>query len=194
MKRRIIDRYDRSEDGDIVVDVGVGTVEDLYDHFDRTASFLKKDLDEDFADYLIECVKEIRGHPFLVRINVNKPESKERMERVRSSIQSYFLYARDVEAAKLRRLFRRSFVLVAFGAALILGTLRMHSLFGGDPPLPAEVLGEGVNVAAWVALWTAFASLIFDWGPHRQNLRAYRRILDAEVEFRNGEQAAAHAA
>lgn len=183
MKRRIIDRYEVSPEGEIIVDVGVRTVEDLYDHFDRTAAYLKKDLNQDFADFLIDCVKEIRSHPFRIRITLNQPESEERMERVRSSLQSYFLYARDVERAKLRFIFRRSLILIGLGAVLVVGSFRLRTFFGGEPSLLVDVLGEGVTVAAWVSLWTAFASLIFDWGLPGQNLRAYRRIVNAKVAF-----------
>lgn len=194
MKRRVIDRYEISPKGEIIVDVGVRTVEDLYDHFDRTAAYLKKDLNQDFADYLIDCVKEIRSHPFLIRISLSRPESEDRMDRVRSSLQSYFEYAGDVERAKLRFIFRRSLSLIGLGATLVVGAFRMRTFFGGEPSLLGDVLGEGITVAAWVALWTAFASLIFDWGLPGQNLRAYRRIRNAKVEFQNDIRETARAA
>jgi hypothetical protein len=186
VKRRIVDRYERTPDGEIIIDVGVGTVEDLYEDFDRTASYLKKDLDEDFVAYLIECVKEIPREPFRIRISLKRPESDERMQRVQDSIQSYFLYVRELETGGLRRLFRRWVTLTGLGIILIIGSLRVRYLFPDDVSLPVEVLGEGVTVAAWVALWSACETLIFDWGPVRQSLRIYNRILRAPVDFRNG--------
>jgi hypothetical protein len=54
MKKSIISRYERTEKNEVIIDASVRTVEDLYNNFDRTAPYLKKDLDQDFVDYIIE--------------------------------------------------------------------------------------------------------------------------------------------
>jgi hypothetical protein len=47
-----------------------------------------------------------------------------------------------------------------------------------------ELLVEGLTVAAWVSLWTSFASLIFELSRIVSDIRIYRRIASREVVFR----------
>lgn len=45
MGKRILNRYEMSEEGRLIIDVAVNTVENLYNNFDRNAAFVRKDLD-----------------------------------------------------------------------------------------------------------------------------------------------------
>ena len=47
-----------------------------------------------------------------------------------------------------------------------------------------ELLVEGLTVAAWVSLWAAFASLIFELASIIADIRIYRRIAGREVIFK----------
>ncbi len=49
MPKRIVDRYEHTVDGIVIIDVAARRVEDLYEDFDKTAPYHKKDLDEDLA-------------------------------------------------------------------------------------------------------------------------------------------------
>ena len=59
MKQNILNRYDTSDDGTVIIKISTKKVEDLYDDFDKQSSFLKKDLDEALVEYIIDCVNEI---------------------------------------------------------------------------------------------------------------------------------------
>lgn len=41
MKDRVLNRYELTEDKNIMIDISVRTIEDLYDNFDRTATYPK---------------------------------------------------------------------------------------------------------------------------------------------------------
>ncbi|OEU59654.1 MAG: hypothetical protein BA870_03615 [Desulfuromonadales bacterium C00003094] len=66
----------------LVVDVSMRSVEDLFDRFDRRASYLKKDFDPQFVDYLIGCAQELGHHVFAIRINLTTPASVANKQRV----------------------------------------------------------------------------------------------------------------
>jgi len=57
MKKSIISRYERTENKEVIIDVSIRAVEDLYNNFDRTAPYLKKDLEQEFVDYVKIFVK-----------------------------------------------------------------------------------------------------------------------------------------
>ena len=48
-----------------------------------------------------------------------------------------------------------------------------------------ELLQEGLTIAAWVSLWTAFGSLIFELVGIIGNIRIFRRIASREVIFKS---------
>ena len=64
--KKIVYRYEHTVEGLVIVDVAARRVEDLYENFDKTAPFHKKDLDEDLAYYLREWVNHlfaVKGTP-----------------------------------------------------------------------------------------------------------------------------------
>ena len=65
---------------------------------------------------------------------------------------------------------------------LVLAILAMRSA-SINKGFVGEVFAQGLTIAAWVSLWEAFVYVFLDWRPHRENIRLYERIIDAEVEF-----------
>ena len=65
MKQNIFNRYESLSSRRLAIDVSVGKIEELFEDFDSVASYVKKDLDQDFVDYLIECVREIGSYDFV---------------------------------------------------------------------------------------------------------------------------------
>lgn len=185
MKRHIIDRYEKNADRQVVVDVSVRSVEDLFDRFDRTAPYLKKDLDPQFVDYLIGCAHELGRNDFVIRINLATPPSADNKHRVQQSIRNYLYYLQQTTLRELHLMFRRSLALFGLGLGLLtLAILAGRHLAQGDS-VSGQILTEGLTVAAWVSLWQALANLIIEWQPHRRELIVYRRIMAAPVQFQS---------
>ena len=188
MKRTIEDRYERTEDGQIVLDVSVKSVEHLYNDFDRTAPYLKKDLDQAFVDHLTDSVREIRDRDFVVRISLSQMPDEIVMERVRKSIRTFHTYLRDLELRAVAALLRRSSVLFVIGLVLLALAIEVTRRVSSDEGVLAGVFAQGLTIAAWVSLWEALANLFLEWHPHRQNIRLYGRIMNAPVVFRQFQQ------
>ncbi len=185
MKKTVLNRYERMGDGRIVIDVSVGALHDLYENFDLTVPYVKKDLDLDFAEYLIDCAREIGNHDFVIRINLPKPEGPALMERVQRSVPSYFIYLREHEIREIKAMFRKSLILFAFGFALVsYCAVLANRTYAQNPGVGATILREGLTIAAWVSLWQAVAYVMLEWHPHRQNIRIFRKIGEAPVIFR----------
>ena len=188
MKQSIVDRYERTEDGQIVLDVSVQSVEHLYNDFDRTAPYLKKDLDQAFVDHLTESAREIRGHDFVIRLSLSQMPDELVMERVRKSIRTFHTYLRDLELRAVAAMLRRSSVLFAVGMVLLGLAIEVTQMVSSDEGVLAEVFAQGLTIAAWVSLWEALVNLFLEWHPHRQNIRVYSKIADAPVVFRHFRQ------
>ncbi len=184
MKKPIISRYETTKNNEVIIDASVRSVEDLYNNFDRTADYLKKDLDQEFVDYITDCVREIGKRTFIIRISLSTIPDKTVVDRVCRSIRTFFMYLQETERRQLRVMLRRSLVLFAIGLALLVLAIAATRRFSSNEGVLAEVFAQGLTVAAWVSLWEAIANLFIEWYPHRQDIKRYERVINASVMFR----------
>lgn len=185
MKKTIIDRYEIIEENRVAIDVSIQSVEHLYHDFDKTAPYYRKELDQEFADYLTECVHEIGKSPFVIRISLEKMPDETLMDRVQKSVNSYYIYLKEIEVRSMKRMFRRFVILFVMGLALLvlaILTTRNLSLHEG---VVAEVFAQGLTIAAWVSLWEALVYIFLEWHPHRENIGLYNKIIDSQIIFRH---------
>lgn len=183
MKKPILSRYERTEKNEVIIDASIRTVEDLYNNFDRTAPYVKKDLDQEFVDYVIECVQEIGNSDFVIRISLSNMPDEAIMNRVRTSIRTYFRYLQETEKRALGAMFRRSIVLFSIGLTLLVLAIMATRRFSSNEGVLAEVFAQGLTVAAWVSLWEAIANLFLEWYPHHQDIRRHAKVINAPVQF-----------
>jgi hypothetical protein len=184
LKQDIFSRYESHSPRRLAIDVSVGKIEELFEDFDSAASYVKKDLDQDFVEYLIECVREIGSYDFVIRINLPVLVQEKHRKRVRKSIKSYFRYLELLERRKLRKMLWRSFLLFCLGMFLLTISMTFKGGMEHFGVMMQELLVEGLTVAAWVSLWAAFASLIFELASIIADIRIYRRIAGREVIFK----------
>ena len=157
----------------------------MFEDFDSAASYVKKDLDQDFVEYLIECVREIGGYDFVIRINLPVIVQEKHRKRVRKSIKSYFRYLELLERRKLRKMLWRSFLLFCLGMFLVTISMTFRGSTEHFGVMMQELLVEGLTIAAWVSLWAAFAGMIFELASIIADIRIYRRIAGREVVFKS---------
>ncbi len=189
-KRRILERYTHTDDGRVVIDIAAAKIADLYDDFDKHASYMKKELDQELVDYIIDSVREIGREPFLIQVSLDAPMDSSAVCRVQASLHNYFLYLRELEAREMRRLLRTSVILFIAGAALLTSSVWMNSLRAVRDVVLGSVISEGLTIAAWVSLWEALAMFLVNWAPHRRLIRMYERIAKADVRFQEVEHEA----
>ena len=186
MKEDISSRYESHSNRRLAIDVSVARIEELFEDFDSAASYVKKDLDQDFVDYLVESVQEIGGYDFVIRINLPLQVQERHRKRVRKSIKSYFRYLELIERRKLRKMLWKSFFLFCLGMLLLTISMSLKGNLGHLSGVMQELLVEGLTVAAWVSLWSSFGGLIFKLAGIISDIRIYRRIATREVVFKTG--------
>ena len=185
MPKKIVDRYERTADGLVIVDVAARRVEDLYEDFDKTAPYHKKDLDEDLAYYLTECVREIGRVDFVIRFMFECYPSEEFMQRVRTSVHKFFIYQRELELGAMNKMLRTAATLLVIGIIILGISLWVNHLFvvDGSPSFLNTVFAEGLTIVAWVSVWEALATFLLNWPQHLFHIRLFRTIAEAPVQF-----------
>ncbi len=185
MPKKIVDRYEHTADGLVIVDVAAKRVEDLYEDFDKTAPYHKKDLDEDLAYYLTECVREIGRADFVIRFMFECYPSEEFMQRVRTSVHKFFIYQRELELGAMNKMLRTAATLLVIGIIILGISLWVNHLFvvDGSPSFLNTVFAEGLTIVAWVSVWEALATFLLNWPQHLFLIRLFRKIAEAPVQF-----------
>ena len=99
------------------------------------------------------------------------------------------MYLELLERYKLRKMLWKSFLLFCFGMFLLTVSMTLKGNLGHLSGVMRDLIIEGLTVAAWVSLWSAFANLIFELAGIIGNIRIFRRIASREVVFKEREPA-----
>ena len=183
MKQSILDRYWRTEDNAIIIDVTTERVEDLYNDFDRNAPYVRKDLDDELSEYLVSAVSEIGKADFVIRFRFNQPADAEVISRLTDSIRSYFNYKKDLQNGKLGKMLRTSAIFLVAGLVILGLSIALNEKIAGTDAVVLDVFAQGLTVAAWVSLWEALANFLINWTPYVRMRNNYDRIIHAQLLF-----------
>ena len=183
MKKEIIERYERTAAGEIIIDISTQKIEDLYDNFDRLSHFLKKDLNQGLVEYIIESVREIEGEKFIIQFNLETDIEHDSISRVKNSIKNFFIYLQDVESRKIKEMMRTSIIFLVLGLVIATISVLINQSELVKTSIATAVIAEGLTVAAWVSLWESLATFLIKWMPHKKMILLYRRIANAKVIF-----------
>lgn len=191
MTSAALERYARGEHEEVIIDVTTSRIEDLYHDFDKQAPHIRRDLDPQLTDYLYECAQEISGHPFAVRFTFERPLSEADEERLRTSVPKYFTYMASLQQQAIGDMFRRALVFLGVGLILVALSVWVNVTVAAPRPgearsITKEILGEGLTIASWVAMWQALATLLVGWIPRRRDRRVFLRLAVAPLSVSRG--------
>jgi hypothetical protein len=185
MTQTVLNRYETTPKGDVVIDVAATRVEDLYNDYDKCSPYIRRDLERELVDYLIDCAKEIRPRRFVIRFTLGHFPDQTKQARVCRSINAYFMYLDEVERQKGRQILRKSAALLLIGLMILSLSVSLHQALGDARTVMESVVAEGLTIAAWVALWEALAALVLEWLPQQRNLSLFKGLASASVVFRS---------
>lgn len=185
MKKQILERYRRDIAGKLVIDIAAAKVTDLYDDFDKQAPFVKKELDYDLVEYLVESARELGREPFSVNFSFNDELNDSLKDRVRHSIIGYFDYLLAKNERELHVMFRTSLTLFLLGLVMLSGSVYMNLFIEFDGSVVKRIMAEGLVIASWVSMWEAIAGVLLNWQPTVRERLVYRHLKNAELTFQN---------
>lgn len=183
MKKNIVERYERSENGEVIINISAHKIEDLYNDFDKKSHFLKKDLNQDLVEYLIDSVSEIESETFLIEFFLEQKSNDEAISRVRNSVKNFFLYMKELELKNMDDMIRTSIILLFTGLTIAGMSVLMNESALAKNSIIGGVIAEGLTVAAWVSLWESLATFLIKWMPYKNKISLYQKISDSKVMF-----------
>jgi hypothetical protein len=183
MKVGILERYTRSPDGRYIIDINAGKVSDLYDDFDRHAPYVRKELDQHLVEYITDSARDLSGEEYTICFHLLEPADASMQERITSSINSYFMYLKNLELNQWARVMRTSLIFLVIGIGILFLSVWVNEKLVSNATVLGKVFAQGLTVAAWVSLWEALANFLINWKPYTQQVKLYDRIAHAPVQF-----------
>jgi hypothetical protein len=168
------------------IEVRVKSARQLFDARDP-APFRDRDLDDDFADYIVSSAREFpSGSPLKLVIYIEDPEGADlNKEAVCQAVRSYFGYKIDIQKSELKTFLKQAQLFLMIGLLVLAACLGVaQSLHVPVPPGPIGILREGIVIFGWVSIWKPIELLLFDWYPLYDKLRFYRKLVTNEIDVR----------
>lgn len=179
MKDYILNRYDKNENGNLIIKIHTEKIEDLYEDYDKKSSFIKKDLKYKLEEYLFESVDEIGDVPFILQFYFEEKVTLNSSKRLQSSINEYFSYLQFLEKKSMKESLKNSIIFFIIGFLLVFISFNLSE----HQSIAYKIISEGVMIGGWVALWEALAIVLVNWLPLNKNLKIYNKIANAKIEI-----------
>lgn len=181
-------RY-KVENGVHVIEVRVKSALQLFDARDP-APFRERDLDDDFAEYILSSAEELSTSQFLKVLIYVTDAGTERMEKkeIADAIHAHFSYQHELKRKQLTKLFRTGQLFLLIGLIGLFACLGLANLISTPTETvssePLRILREGLVILGWVAMWKPFELVLFDWWPMYDRMRLFRKMENTEIEVK----------
>ncbi|MEY4762253.1 MAG: hypothetical protein RLZZ200_2109 [Pseudomonadota bacterium] len=178
----------RREGASTLIEVELRDPRQLFHTLDPSP-FRERDLDAQAEAYLLEAARELHLASD-ARLVIHLPAEVMARDETRSipeAVRHYFDYRAEECDRQLRKLLRAGAVSLGIGLLFLLGCLSARRLL---MPLPdgdlEQILGEGLLIIGWVALWRPLEIFLYDWWPVWRHGRELRWLASRPVELRPG--------
>lgn len=164
-----------------LIEIRLREVRQLFHHLDP-APFREKDLDPAAEAYIEDAVREI-GPRQPCKLVVHLPAAELGREEARTlpeAIGHYFAYRARQTRVDLRRLLRRGVASLVIGLVFLFACLSLRRWLTASAEY--ELVGEGLLIIGWVALWRPVEIFLYDWWPILRQQRRFDAVARMPVE------------
>lgn len=175
----------QSADSDAgVIRLRVRDLRQLFDTLDP-APFLERDLDAEMAEYVESCAAELPREASL-RLVVHLPASAidpEHQRMIETAVHRHYQHQAEAARRSFRKLLRDGRRSLWIGLATLMACMLLADAASLSPLRWVQVLGEGLVIGGWVAMWRPIEILLYDWWPLRRQIAERERLRDMQVEL-----------
>jgi len=180
----IAERY-LKKDGKYNIDIKLSDLRQLFNVHDP-APFRERDLDDDAVSYIVESIKEIKIGAE-ARLVVHLPQEKieaEDQQKTSEAIHNYFTFEEDLALKRMKTLLKQGEYYFLVGLVFLFSCAYLsYTILSLRPNVVTHIIGEGLNIIGWVAMWRPIEILLYDWRPLRKMQRYYQKLKQIEVQI-----------
>ncbi len=172
--------------GEAAIEININRLSQLFNSFDPSP-FHERDLDNDAEEYIVSSVEEAsHRRPLALVIHLPADQLPEPGKPdLTDAIHHYFAYRLEIERRRLRLLFHNGRIALAIGLAFLFSCVLLRGLISslGRGTL-SDIVGEGMLIIGWVAMWRPLEILLYDWVPVRRRCRTFADLSQIPVDVR----------
>lgn len=165
------------------IQVRVPTYERIFNPMDPSPVG-ERSLNDEVAIWIEEWAEDIDGDkPIDLELHIGDGSSVGREEAIIAGLRRHFEYREWAASRRLSELWRDGRISLLIGIAAITAFSTASRLLATSSNPVVEVLDQGLSVVGWVSMWKPIDIFLYGWWPVRREVRAYRRLAEAEVRF-----------
>jgi hypothetical protein len=168
------------------IEVNLSRLAQLFNSLDPS-SFHERDLDQDAEDYIVGSAEEAPRQRSL-RLVIHLPPDQvppTNAPDLEAAVHHYFAYRESYERKRLRLLFRVGRIALITGLAFLLTcTLLRELAFSVGSGAISDIIGEGMLIIGWVAMWRPLEIFLYEWVPIRRRCRILAKLANTPVVIR----------
>lgn len=174
----------RREGDTVLIELKLRDTRQLFNSFDP-APFIEKDLDDDAESYIIDAVREVRTHRSKKLIVYLPPEqvATEDAQSLPRAVHAYFAYRAEHAGLQLRHTLREGLLSLGIGLAFLAVCLVVRESVVSASGI-SSVIGEGLLIMGWVAMWRPLQTFLYDWWPLRRRQTLLAEIARMPIDVR----------
>jgi hypothetical protein len=166
-----------------VIRLRLDSIHQLFNSLDPSP-FVGRDLDGDAEAFIMAWAMEYppKGE-FCLEITLPSPLSSGEQDRVERAIHNYFTEQARFCRNEFRQLMREGRLSLVIGLTFLALCIAAGRLLENHLPGSGfgELLGEGLLVGGWVAMWRPMEIFLYRWWPVVRQRRIYRRLATMVV-------------
>lgn len=166
------------------ISLSLRNYEEIYNPYDYS-QYKKRDMDEDFLDYIYE---ETTGIPMKhnVKLMFHIKEDvydEEKTKNLKNAIKNNFNWRLRINLQRLKDLYNKCLLLLLAGILFLFFTFVVSNTIDKNSTF-LDVFGEGLSIIGWVFLWDLVEILVFDITKLTKKRRYLKRLVNSKVEFK----------
>ncbi|NMB78200.1 MAG: hypothetical protein GYA23_03815 [Methanomicrobiales archaeon] len=180
-----IDSVYRKENGRILIELTLSSVDQLFHSFDPSP-FHKKELDPEAERYIVDIVDDFsRETEFHIIIYLPEDiRNSAQAQKIPEAIRNHFQYRALMQNQLYKERSRYGkFTIIVGLVFLAIATLASHAVADHFPDsLPALLVAKALEVAGWVAMWEPVTVHLYQLWPIIKQRRIYEKIAGMEID------------
>jgi hypothetical protein len=179
-----------------VIEIRVGELKQLFNAIDPSP-FYDKDLDPNAEEFIVGWSTELpRDAALALLVHLDRPAGlPDEAAVLRDAIHEFFGRRALRSRRRLRDLFRRGRISLVIAIVFLATCLALKDLVAARMAGSrfGDILGEGLLIGGWVAMWRPIQVFLYDWWPIRREARLFDRLAAMPVRITYAATAASDA-
>lgn len=165
------------------IEINLSRLSQLFNSLDPSP-FHERDLDHDAEEYIVDSAEEIpRQSPLCLVIHLPADQLPNAGSNdLGEAIHNYFDYRKTNEQRRLRLLFRDGRIALITGIAFLFCCVLLREVaFSFGNGTASRIIGEGMLIIGWVAMWRPLEIFLYEWVPVRRRCRTLEKLAKMRV-------------